>query len=382
MSDFLKSLVARQLGDAPTVRPRLAGRFEPPPEAFAPEVPTRASAWGEPDSDALELFLEVETRPAPSRDVETPHDNPTATRPRTSQPEASDTPERLVFNREPRDESRPVLSNERTSSQAPEHVHDAPPPDNESERRDAHDTPSITTAVVSRARTRAREENDTSVRPKGIVPSFEEETARGVDERARGSRAHDESSVEEGEPVKPVTQTQRPAPFTTRARADRRAPSTLEPREPSSREVDDAQRPVAEVRPSTASTLARREADGEQRAPEEKPSLIRVEPARAKARAKENEGEAESYAARHVRRARQEAASTEPQPARRRARQTATHDGARQSAEPVPIINVTIGRVEVRATQGQPAAKRRSDGAAPRMSLEDYLRRRNGEVRE
>lgn len=361
MSDFLKSLVARQLGDAPMVRPRLAGRFEPPPEAFAPEAPTRVSASGEPDSDARELFLEVETPPTPSRDVETPHDNPAATRPRTSQPEASDTPERVVFIREPRAESRPVLSTERTSPQASEQKHDAPPPGLGSKTRDEHDTPSLTVRPEPRTQTRADEEGDASVRPPSIVPA----------------------SVEEARPVKPVTQTQRPAPFATLARDDRRPPSTLEPREPSSREVDDAQRPVAEVRTSQTSTLARPEADGEQRAPGEKSSLTRVEPARAEARKKESEGEAESYAARHVRRARQqEAASTEPQPARRRARQTATHDGARQSAEVAPIINVTIGRVEVRATQGQPAAKRRSDGATPRMSLDDYLRRRNGEVRE
>jgi hypothetical protein len=362
MSDFLKSLVARQLGDVPTVRPRLAGRFEPPPEAFAPEAPTRASAWGEHDSDALEHFLEVETRPAPSRDVETPHDNPVATRPHATQPESSDTPERVVFIRESRVASRPVLSTERTSSHASEQKHDALSPGLGSKTRDEHETPSTTAGAESRTQTRADEdeEGDASVRPRSIVPA----------------------SVEEARPVKPFTQTHRPAPFTTRERADRRTPSTLEPREPSSREVDDAQRSVAEVRPSTASTLARREADGEQRTPEEKSSLTRVEPARAEARAKESEGEAETYAARHVRRARQEAASMEPQPARRRARQTATHDDARKSAEVAPTINVTIGRVEVRATQGQPAAKRRSEDATPRMSLDDYLRRRNGEVRE
>jgi hypothetical protein len=362
MSDFLKSLVARQLGDAQTVRPRLAGRFEPPPEAFAPEASTRASASSASGSDALELFLEVETRNAPSRDVETPHDNPAATRPRTSHPEASDTPERTVFIREPRDESRPFLKPERSSTHTSEHTHDAPPTGRESKMRDEQDTPSLTVRPEPRTQTRADEEGDASVRTRSIVPA----------------------SVEEARPVnKPVTQTQRPAPFTTRARADRRAPSTLEPREPSSREVDDAQRPIAEVRPFTASTLTRREADGEQRAPGEKPSLTRVEPARAEVRATESEGEAESYAARQVRRARrQETASTEPQPTRHHARQAATHDGARKSAEVAPTINVTIGRVEVRATQGQPAAKRRSEGATPRMSLDDYLRRRNGEVRE
>ena len=360
MSDFLKSLVARQLGDASTVRPRLAGRFEPPPDAFAPEAPTRASAWSEPGSEALELFLEVETRPAPTRDVEHTHDSPEATRAHAPRPEASDAHERVIFVREQRVESQPVLRPERNSSQTSEHTHDALTPGHESKMHDAQDTPSPTVRPESRTQTRADEEGDASTRPRSIVPAF----------------------VEEARPVKPSTQTPRPAPFDTLARGDRRTPSTLEPREPSRHEVDDAQRPHAEVRPAPAASPSRREADGEQRASEEKSSLTRIESARAEARAKESEGEAESYAARHVRRTRQEATSTETRPARRRARQTATHDGARKSADVAPTINVTIGRVEVRATQDRPAAKRRPDDAAPRMSLDDYLRRRNGEVRE
>jgi hypothetical protein len=361
MSDFLKSLVARQLGDAPTVRPRLAGRFEPPPDAVAPEAPTRATAWSEPDSEALELFLEVETRHAPSRDVEHTHDSPEATRAHSPRPESSDANERVVFIREQREESRPVLRPERSSPQTSEHTHDAPPPGRESKMHDAQDEPSPTVRPESRTQTSADEEGDASVRPRSIVPA----------------------SVQEARPVKPFTQTHRPAPFNTRARGDRRMPSTLEPREPSRHEVDDAQRSHAEVRPAPAPPPpARREADGEQRTSEEKASLTRIEPARAEARAKESVGEAESYAAHQVRRARQEATSTEPQPARRRARQTATHDGVRKSADVAPTINVTIGRVEIRATQDRPAAKRRPDDAAPRMSLDDYLRRRNGEVRE
>jgi hypothetical protein len=360
MSDFLKSLVARQLGDAPTVRPRLAGRFEPPPDAFAPEAPTRAAAWSEPDSEAHELFLEVETRPAPTRDVEHTHDSPEATRAPAPRPESSDAHERVVFVREQREESRPVLRPERNPSQTSEHTHDAPPPGRESKMHDAQDTPSLTVRAESRTQTRADEEGDASVRPQSIVSA----------------------SVKEARPVKPFTQTHRPAPFNTRERGDLRTPSTLEPREPSSHKVDDAQRPHTDVRPAPASPPARREADGEQRASEEKSSLTRIEPARAEARAKESEGEAESYAAHQVRRARQETTSTEPRPTRRRARQTATHDGARKSADVAPTINVTIGRVEVRATQDRPAAKRRPDDAAPRMSLDDYLRRRNGEVRE
>lgn len=48
-----------------------------------------------------------------------------------------------------------------------------------------------------------------------------------------------------------------------------------------------------------------------------------------------------------------------------------------EAVEAAPVINVTIGRVEVRATHA-PAAPRRQDVSAPPMSLDDYLRRRAG----
>jgi hypothetical protein len=50
------------------------------------------------------------------------------------------------------------------------------------------------------------------------------------------------------------------------------------------------------------------------------------------------------------------------------------------AAQPEPTIQVTIGRIEVRATPpAQPPPKQRS--APPVMSLEEYLRQRSGERR-
>jgi hypothetical protein len=46
-------------------------------------------------------------------------------------------------------------------------------------------------------------------------------------------------------------------------------------------------------------------------------------------------------------------------------------------AQVTPTINVTIGRIEVRATTQPAAPKRKQPSAAPTMSLEEYLRRRN-----
>jgi hypothetical protein len=48
--------------------------------------------------------------------------------------------------------------------------------------------------------------------------------------------------------------------------------------------------------------------------------------------------------------------------------------------EPAPIIQVTIGRIEVRATPPPPAREKRQS-PSPAMSLDDYLRQRNGDQR-
>jgi len=83
-----------------------------------------------------------------------------------------------------------------------------------------------------------------------------------------------------------------------------------------------------------------------------------------------------------VKRTREASSTIEPRPARRRERQAAARESHKERVEVPPTINVTIGRVEVRATQAPQPAQRRAESASPRMSLDDYLRRRNGEVRE
>src|SRR3712207_6666094 len=113
MSDFLKSLAARQLGEAPSVRPRLAGRFEPPPDAFAHEATRRAGEFEGRGTDALELFLEVETHAPPARDATTRQDRHEGQRVREPRHEDVETNTRVLFVREPREDSQPVLRQER-----------------------------------------------------------------------------------------------------------------------------------------------------------------------------------------------------------------------------------------------------------------------------
>jgi hypothetical protein len=386
MSDFLKSLVARQLGEAAVVRPRLSGRFEPPPDAFAHEAPRRASEFDEPNADAnaFGLFLEVETHAAPARDAApSPLINRDSRAPAPRR-ETDEPPPRVVFVKEPRDESQFTSRPERSPAQTSERTHDAPLQVRESRRDDAHDAPSTADASDSHARTRTREESDAHVRPKSVVPSFKEDAARASDERASAARPPAASDVDEEKPVRPVSTARDPDDLSTRARThgDRRTPSQLEPREPSGREVNEARHPSSDVRPSQAPAPVRPEARVVHRASDESSMLTRTEPARTREAARSRDDEAESNAGRHTRRGGQESAAFEPPPSRRVARQAAARDASRARAEVAPIINVTIGRVEVRATQAQPSAPRRTEAVAPRMSLDDYLRRRSGEVRE
>ncbi|MDD5267128.1 MAG: hypothetical protein PHO08_08360 [Methylococcales bacterium] len=62
---------------------------------------------------------------------------------------------------------------------------------------------------------------------------------------------------------------------------------------------------------------------------------------------------------------------------RNKKRESADFAEAQRATEPTPTIQVTIGRIEVRATQ-QPANSPSTRSSTPRLSLEDYLRQRNG----
>ena len=62
-----------------------------------------------------------------------------------------------------------------------------------------------------------------------------------------------------------------------------------------------------------------------------------------------------------------------------RMRAAARAEAKRRSEPPPPIINVTIGRVEVRATTPANGKTHAARPAAPRLTLEDYLRSRGKE---
>lgn len=345
MSDFLKSLVARQLGEAPSVRPRLAGRFEPPPDAFAHEAARRAGESEERGTDALELFLEVETHARPARDATTRQGRREGTRELEPRHEDVETNTRVVFVREPREESKPFLRQERSTT------HD-------SERTHSESSPSH--VADSRPQPRERDEGDAHVRPRSIVPASDDESLL----------------------IRPNSQTDDRTPFVTRARTrdERDETSSPEPRETSAKEVDEVKRPSNVVRPIQPPPPAAREAAATPRTQNEELSSLRSESARGRDRRREDADD--SRAARQARHSRESSNTIEPRHVPRRERQAVAREAQRERAEVPPTINVTIGRVEVRATQTPQPAQRRAEAAAPRMSLDDYLRRRNGEVRE
>lgn len=324
MSDFLSNLVARQLGTDAPVRPRLAARFEPPPDAFAHDAALHAASFDDSDADPRELVFEMEARPTLTRDDSAAHDDPEPARAQTTRRETGDTLTPLVIFREPH-------AREHSSV--------------------AHDTPTPARVAEPRTQTRAREENEpVEHRPVSLHPS---------------SSSNDE-----------VT------------RPERRTPPAPEPRETPRPFVGDDATPrhAPDAEPTPTRAPVRRDADNTQRASDTHSTPKRVEPARTRetSRAREDEKD-ETRAERRERRERKDVPALvprQPRPRRDARRDAAARDEAGPRAEVTPTINVTIGRVEVRATQAAPASPRRANAAAPRMGLDEYLRRRNGEVRE
>jgi hypothetical protein len=68
-----------------------------------------------------------------------------------------------------------------------------------------------------------------------------------------------------------------------------------------------------------------------------------------------------------------------PRNAARRQAATAPQPAPRATARELPPIEVTIGRIEVRAVTGASSASRGTSTAAPKLSLDQYLRDRGGQ---
>jgi hypothetical protein len=381
MNDYFSTLVARQLGLAETVRPRLAGRFEPPVAALLPEVPNFAADAGASETKPHEVTFEAQWQARP-----TTHGGQVSSSPQRNDayglppatpdlpPAALDAPTQVIV-KPPREESalvtdrlqdkalfsepidaanqaEPLHARTSTRTLRPEvsttPVRDGslsepatfpPPDDNGNERQipapaDESNAPvrdlRIVPVVVREGRLVT------------VVPAVPDEPAHAATLLRDSVGTHVEKA-ESNPPVSPTRNTNL-SPTTVRPRTDHLAPSTPESR---------AQPPASEYIPPVRddATPSGNTPTHERQDPIK--ALTVTEPSAAL-----------TIAPRISRHVPQRAAAREP---------------AQTSAKAAPTINVTIGRVEVRAThQAQPGGAGRQATTATTMSLEEYLRRRAG----
>lgn len=394
MNDYLSNLVARQLGLAETVRPRLAGRFEPPVAALLPEASNfAADATGASRTEPTEVTLEAQWQAdpthggqvsgSPARNV-TPHsppatlDMPPATLdmpPVTLDmpPAALVAPTQVILT-PPREEPAPVAGRLRDTALFSEPIDAAGQAEPLHARTSARtlrpevSTPHVRGGGLSERATfpspddnvnerqipaPADESNaparDVRIAPVvvrqgrlvNVVPAVPDEPAHASTTPRDSGGTHLEKA-ESNTPASP-TRHAKLSLTTVRPRSDPRAPST-----PESHAQPPAGEYIPPVRddatPSGNTPSHERQATIEAIAVPEPSAALTIAP----------------RISRHV-----------PQRA-------AAREAAQTSSQAAPTINVTIGRVEVRATQAQPAVAGRQSTTAANMSLEEYLRRRAG----
>ena len=320
MSDFLSRLVGRAMGRTPVVRPRLASLYEAGPAVSgAPE-----SGFGEPrapdDSPRLEST------------EETAADAPSPRRSRDEAPGAD--PEASAVPRRPGDADAAVAGpsvSERPRHDAPSRVAvraskpAATEPPSDASRPSPTETPDPPEAGA-RSRRPARPTPAGRVTPQDVRES---RPPRPVREGA-GPPAETADRPEALAVPSPTRRAPAEGPTPRRPDATPAAPSVGNSDEVADRRLRPAVTAVPEGRAERAPAI-----DGDFRRAADRPATPRAE-----------------------------------------TRKRATSPPARE-----PTIQVTIGRIEVRAVTppAQPAKPKKP--TAPRLSLDDYLRRRDEERR-
>ncbi len=408
MSDYLENLLARQLERLETVEPRRPSRFEPPAAAvtFPPVVGRPGDA---PDEDAretgdafrtgmTEAFMDTPDAFADSPVETTRTSSPSPTRRAPLAPSRDDAPTQPLRTHEatphapkssafepetaetisPSEPLRPQpfgVNDDAADSLSPSPSRaSSPPPEAPSEpaRRTATDEAPSTgnrpQASLSSEETAAPlpvERVELVERVEIFKPSPPQPSPSGLEAEAKTVGAS-------SGPAAPTRETILVPVLDTRETLGRAAPV----REGEARMSHSSEAPPIVPQPSKPpvrvdESVAKREAV--EPAPKPAPKPARLE--------RDEGSEYETLKARRERQRQASAALVEPRITRRaEARAAAFRQAEAQSkAEPAPTINVTIGRIEIRATApaSRPAARRETESAAP-MSLEDYLRRRGG----
>ncbi len=352
MSDYLSNLVARQLGKIETVHPRLASHFEPPTavrppgeqrslgDGEAPEATETGDEFGLETLELIEPVLDVPPRPlsSPRRTTMSAlteqDDLPSAL------PEGSthnqDIPSRAnVVIEQPSAETRTVV--EPVNVQ----IVSLSPAENLSQSGQSPDTARpLSTAQPPLALTPPTSNSDKVLDAPLPPPSEREgELQAGLD-----GQGHNRMPVQA---APRIVSEQNVLPPPRRRRDGGRVSLDVEPRE-----GDLSLPPLMPPSPDVLS----RHADSQPQSSDATPSLP-AHPARS------HEPEANVIAQPRVTRSMEAKVSAEA--------------AMSEAVEAAPVINVTIGRVEVRATHA-PAPPRQQSGSASTMSLDDYLRRRAG----
>ena len=323
MSDFLQHLVARSLGQTEGVNPRLPSRFEvtswreEPPEA---EQEEEQEAGAQPKG--------IDTPPARRRPVSEAEPPPERTEPtplRAEPPQVEPRPEMP--------ETTFVLPVEATSVRRASLPEDLP--------RKPHPTVRPATAPQSRAASKAR----------APIAAQRPVAELAMPERQEGGSAslpvrQEQEAVPLAPEVRPAVSLEPEAPPVVRPKASEEASPSEKPAEP---RPSAAPPPVVPVRVSPEP-------------PRAVPPVLEPIPPKEAAPAPER-----------TEKAAREAGPRLLQPVS----SARVPDSAPQAAP--PMISVTIGRIEVRATpppsRPQPAPRPRQ--TAPKISLEDYLRKRS-----
>jgi hypothetical protein len=350
MSDFLATLAARSLGMVPTIRPRLASFYEPPPHAVA--LPP------EPDATPVTERAQRDETPTEGRRVVEVQASSVPETTRATTIERVETPQPAIPRAGTRRTSDAPVAR---SEPVPHPLPPTPPPLEPPTRRSEEMVSSIVSPIVRaelvdalpalpRERTVARREMPSRV-VEIVVTDDREAPAPHVSPRvepdppalfappseprlsaAAPTHARGETTASPEPPavvVRPMTAIEtvreaRPGPW-RRIVADRVAVAPL---------VEKRIETAASVRPRTPPDIPSSAAS---------PIRVVVEPRLAPP-------DLQRF----------------PQPIR-----------APRDVEPAPDIHVTIGRVEVRAVTSPTTAPRaRTSAASGLMTLDDYLRRR------
>ena len=354
MTDYLSNLVARQLGQAESVHPRLASRFEPPTAASLPPLMQSDGALIEEDPSALQTeqqfelelqeLLETSNEAStgklrlPQRVTATALTEPVDIPPSGPKPSSLDAETR----------ERPNAESKETSTDGPAAV--VP----------VHVLPSLMQGDEPAAPPAQTDSSDkTSYKP--AQEATEQESEHQSDQGMRPllvrtlPRNFSDQPVNHPSAIHPVSAEARPSSTAhEERRGERSKPSVM---------------PSSQGAPLLIDEQARDQSVQASASPSHSPNRTLMAPQPNPGAVTPREGlrplqsRANVIAEPRVAQSTESKVSAEPAPDR--------------TAETAPVINITIGRVEVRASKA-PAPSQRSNSSSPHMKLDDYLRRRAG----